>query len=491
MGRVLHVDFETCCSADLRRCGADVYARDPSLIVTVLAWAFDDEPVQSVTLPGRLPLLVEDHLRRGGRFSAWNAAFEWAILTNHYGLALKPEQAICTMQAALHSGLPAALGDAGPAIGARITKDATAHRLMMQLSKPRKAGGYWHDDEARLEALQRYCERDVEAERGISKLIAPLPPQEAAVSALDRAANQRGIRIDLELVAALKELAITEIKALNRECRELTRGAVTSPGTQTARLTGWLTAQGVDVPDLGKEAVSGLLCGSWSPLAQRVLEIRQEVARSSLKKLDAMERCAGPDDRVRGQLAYYGAFRTGRWAGRLVQPQNMPRPAIRDVGAFIRHALSGPDADWVRMQWGPPLQATASALRGCLIPGPGKAFVVYDLSQIEARVVAWLAGQHDVLQTFARGEDVYTLRRGQAIGSTSRQLGKTTVLGLGFQMGAAKFVDTAAKAGLMLTLDEAQANVSAWRETNPRIVELWWAADREVKDALQAFRAPQ
>lgn len=487
MGRVLHLDAETCNAADLRRIGADVYARDLSLIVTVLAWAFDDEPVQSVTLPNRLPLLVEDHLRNGGRFKAWNAAFEGAILANHYGLPLEPEQAICTRQAALHSGLPAALADAGPAIGARIVKDATAHRLMMQLAKPRKAGGYWHDDEAKLEALRRYCERDVESERGISRLIAPLPPQEARVAALDRAANERGVRIDLELVAALKELAVTEIKTLNAECADLTHGAVTSPGTQTARLLAWLQAQGVETPDLGKEAVSGLLCGSWSRSAQRVLEIRQEVARSSVKKLDAMARCAGPDDRVRGQLSYYGAFRTGRWAGRLIQPQNLPRPAIKDVGSFIRHALTGPDADWVRQAWGPPLQAIASSLRGCLIPGPDKAFVVYDLAQIEARVVAWLAGQYDILAVFARGEDVYSYTQ-ERLRLASRQAGKTTVLGLGFQMGAVKFVDTAAKAGLTLTLEQSQTIVNRWREANPRIVELWWAADRAVKALLQNFK---
>ena len=263
---------------------------------------------------------------------------------------------------------------------------------------------------------------------------------------------------------------------------------MTSPGTQTARLAGWLTAQGVDVPDLGKEAVSGLLCGSWNPSAQRVLEIRQEIAKSSLKKLDAMERCAGPDDRVRGQLAYYGAFRTGRWAGRLVQPQNMPRPAIRDVGAFIRHALSGPDADWVRMQWGPPLQAIASALRGCLIPAEGKAFVVYDLSQIEARVVAWLAGQRDVLEVFARGEDVYAHAR-RRLGLDTRQMAKTAVLGLGFGTGATKFVEIAAKAGLTLTLEQSQTIVNDWRAANSKIVELWQAADKTVKALLDPLQS--
>ena len=239
IGEILHLDLETCNEASLRSVGADVYARHPSLIVTVLAWAFDDGPVESVTCPAALPLKVEAHLLSGGRFAAWNAAFEWAILVNHYGLKLKPDQAVCCQQKALHSGLPAALEDAGPAIGSVVLKDATAHRLMLQLSKPRKpktGQSLWHVDEpAKLKALEDYCERDVGAERGIGKLIAALPPTEARISQLDRAANERGVRIDLELVRALKALAKTEIAALNSECAELTGGAVSSARARRRR----------------------------------------------------------------------------------------------------------------------------------------------------------------------------------------------------------------------------------------------------------------
>ena len=239
---------------------------------------------------------------------------------------------------------------------------------------------------------------------------------------------------------------------------------------------------------MSKETVQGALAGSLKPLPRRVLEIRQEIAKSSLKKLDAMERCAGPDDRVRGQLAYYGAFRTGRFAGRLIQPQNFPRPSIKGVSDFIRHGLSegGPDAEWTRMMWGKPLDVIASSLRGCLIPAPGKAFVVYDLSQIEARVVAWLAGQTDVLDVFAKGEDVYVYAAAK-IGSPSRQLGKQLTLACGYGMGPSKFQDTAAKAGLALTLEESEGAVKAWRESNSKIVNLWWATDRAVKDLLTRF----
>jgi DNA polymerase len=498
---ILHVDFETCCEANLRRVGADVYSRDPSLVITVIAWAFDDGPVESVTCPETLPPALERHLLAGGKFAAWNASFEWAILTNHYGLDLKPDQAICCQQKALHSGLPAALGDAGPAIGANIVKDQTAHKLMMQLSKPRKNRGrppsYWHLDEpTKLAALRVYCEGDVESERGIGKLIVPLPPTEARISELDRAANERGVRIDLELVAALKALAKTEIKVLDAECAELTNNAVTSPGTQTAKLMAWFKTRGVEIQSLSKQSVSDALevteelelVGWADPVSKRVLEIRAEVAKSSLKKLDAMERCVGPDERVRGQLAYYGAFRTGRFAGRLIQPQNFPRPSIKAIGSFIIHALDGPDADWVRLAYGRPLDAIASSLRGCLIPDEGKTFVVYDLSQIEARVVAWLAGQTDILRVFEAGQDVYT-HAAAKIGSTNRQLGKVITLACAYQMGPSRFQETAASPqyNLPMKAEEAEFAVRSWRESNPKIVDFWWAADRTVKDLLAAF----
>ena len=195
-----------------------------------------------------------------------------------------------------------------------------------------------------------------------------------------------------------------------------------------------------------------------------MLEIRQEIAKSSLKKLDAMQRCAGPGDRVRGQLAYYGAFRTGRFAGRLIQPQNFPRPPIKDVNSFTRYMLrtKTPDADFVRCVWGKPLDAIATALRGCLVPATGKVFVVRDLSQIEARVIAWLAGQDDLLTVFEGGTDVYVYMQ-HKLGLPSRQAAKAATLGLGFGMGPAHFVDYALTYGVIVSAQESEAMVKDWR----------------------------
>src|SRR6516162_5163547 len=432
---VLSLDFETASLSDLAAVGADVYARDPSLIVTVVAWAFDDGPVHSATHPAALPEAVRAHLLGGGIFRAWNAAFESAILTHHYGLALDPRQASCTMQRALYSGLPAALGDAGPAIGVEIVKDKSARQLMLRMARPRAilrdgSARWWHeDDPAKLEALRAYCERDVESERAIGRAVRELPPGEWEVSLLDRRANDRGIKIDLVLADRLLAITESETRRLNRECARLTGGAVKHPGSETARLLEWLAAHGAPLKDLGKETVAeACRAANWPDGdVRRVLEIRREVAKSSLKKLVAMKRCAGPDGRVRGQLAYYGASRTGRFAGRLIQPQNFPRPAIKLAGLAVQAILDGAPAEFLRLVWGSPMDVATSLLRGCLVPGPGKLFAVYDLAQIEARVVAWLAGQQDILDVFGRGEDVYVYAASR-IGSRDRTLGKVTTL---------------------------------------------------------------
>lgn len=492
---VLHIDFETCSALDLKKVGADVYSRDPALIVTVVAWALDGGPVRSATCVSTLALVPEvfDHLMRGGEFRAWNAGFELAILTNHFKLTLHPSQAVCVQQKALHSGLPPSLEDAGPAIGAKQHKDATARRLMLQLSKPRRnrnaPDSYWHVDEPmKLGALEDYCRQDVMAERDIDSMIVDLPPTEREVSIMDRKANARGVRLDLKLVGALHALALDETAALNRECTGLTRGAVTSPGTQTARLLAWLQRQGLPLVDVGRESVAAMIACDNPGVVQRVLEIRQEIAKSSVKKLDAMKRCIGPGDRVRGQLAYYGAFRTGRFAGRLIQPQNFPRPLIGDVKNFIRYALrsTSVDADFVRAVWGNPLDAVATALRGCLVPAPGKAFIVRDLSQIEARVIAWLAGQLDILSVFARGEDVYVFVQNR-LGLPTRQSGKVVVLGLGFGMGPGHFVEYAAANGVKITAAASEQLVDDWRTANSEIVRFWYRLDDVAKSALRDF----
>jgi len=484
---VLHIDFETCNTLNLKQVGADVYSRSPMLIVTVVAWAWNDDPPKSFTLPKLLPTEVMAHLANGGTLKAWAAGFEAAIIANHYGIPLAPEQIDDTQQAALHSGLPGKLEDAGPAVGAPVHKDMAGHRLMLQMSKPRDASGptYWHNVQQKLDQLEDYCKRDVESERAVAAMIAPLPPREQAIALIDRRANNRGVRLDIDLVHKLKRIALEETRRLDKESALLTAGAVTSAGTQVARLNAWLTGSGLPLPDLGRETVAWALDTFVVPEdVRRMLEIRQEIAKSSVKKLDAMLRCAGPGSRIRGQLQYYGAPRTGRWAGRLIQPQNFPRPAKADIALFIRMVGTGAPTSFMREIFTPSLMdMIASSLRGCLIPADGHAFVIYALEQIEARVLAWLAGQQDVLDVFARGEDVYTWTQ-QTLGLPTRQAGKVARLALGFQMGAGRLVETAASYGLTLTTLEAQTYVDAFRNNSSQIVRLWHRLDSAAKTLL-------
>ena len=494
--RVLHLDVETSSRADRRKTGASRYSKDPTTLVTVFGWAFDDEPVQSIVWPisrETIPADVIAHIEGGGTIEAWNASFEWSILTNALGLRVELEQMSCTMQRSLHAGLPAALGDCGPALGLDILKDKTAHGLMMRMARPRaiKNGRatWWHeDDPEKLADLAAYCRRDVEAERAISAYIPELPPREREISLLDARANARGVRIDVDAVQALLDLADEASRALNARCAELTGREVTSPGTQTARLLAWLHGRGVRIDDLGKDVVAEVLrTEKMDAVTREVLELRQLAAKSSVKKLAAMLNVVEADDVVRGLLQYYGAARTGRWSGRLIQPQNMMRPSIKQPNAAIADVMRGMPIDMIEAFHGAALEVVGSCLRGMLVPRARRKFIVFDLAQIEARVLAFVAGQMDIVDVFARGEDVYTHQQ-KKIGLNSRQEGKVAVLGLGYGMGPTKFIDTAKTYGLAFDEQRAQEIVSDWREANDKIVQFWWACDRVIKAAIKAAK---
>lgn len=432
----LYIDFETASALDLKKSGASRYSRDPSLIVTIVGWAFGDEPAQAETVLTlgykRLPVAVGRHIRSGGLVSGWNSRnFESNIIRNYFGLPLPPEQVIDTMQTALHCGLPAALGDAGFALGLSIVKDATAHRLMLQMARPRaiKPDGscrWWHEDDAdKLERLRLYCQQDVEAERAIAKAIPSMSNREKEVVLLDARANEKGVRVDVPVVRKMIAIADVTTKKLNAECATITNDAVTSPGSQTAKLLAWLGPHSTG--ELTKDAVvKALERDDIPPAARRVLKIRQLAAKSSVKKLQAVLSCVDDDDVIRGMLAYYGASRTGRWAGRLFQPQNLPRPSIKDPEFALDLIADGADDEALESLFGSPLEVISSCLRGILIPRPHHVFITFDLSQIEARMIAWLADQKDTLDVFASGQDVYTFTA-EKLGLNSRQEGKVCI----------------------------------------------------------------
>jgi len=492
--RILHLDLETFGSLDLKTVGVENYVEDPMFDVTVVAWAFDNDKVSSVSWPNtrRLPNHLIAHIENGGEVRAWVKAFEWNVLRRFYRLDVAPEQMVCTMQKALAYGLPGKLLDAGKALNAAVIKDETARRLMLDMSKPRKDGSSWHAQAAlgnaaavlKLDSLAAYCRGDVEAERCIDGMVPDLSSKEAALSVLDAKMNEKGLLVDKLSVMALLKAATIARSNLCMEANKLTSGKVTNPGTESGRVLVWLGDAGLMLPDLTKDTVATALAqGSLDPRVRRLLQIRQALARTSLAKLDAMMAVASSiDGRARNMLQFNGAGRTLRWAGRLIQPQNLPRPVKGlDPAKVIAKAVHGPED--MGLLSADVLHDLSKCLRAMFTAVQGMVLVSVDFSQIEARVLAWLAGQVDVLETFRKGEDVYVLQASK-VGSADRQLGKVLVLACGFGMGGSKFLDTAATYGVVLTGYEAQAFVDAWRKGNPRIVSYWYDVEKAVKAAV-------
>jgi len=486
----LHLDFETFSSADLRKVGLENYVASPDFTVTVVAWAFDDDPVQSVVWPdtATLPAPILTRLFVGGEIRAHNAAFEHAVLTSYYGVDVNPARLICTMQKALAYGLPAGLLAAGRALGLSTIKDETRRLLMLSMGRPRANGAPpWHEvDAVRLAELAAYCEDDVRAERAIDAAIPDLHPFERKLSLLDGEINRKGVLLDLAAVVRLKTAAERAIEAINSECAQLTEGRVTAPGSQVARLMAWLASEGTALTDVSRETVGVALDARHPAVVHRVLELRQQAAKSSVAKLERMiDVASNKDGRARHLLQFYGAGRTGRWAGRLIQPQNLPRtPEDHDAEAVIGLA------EGLDVFWASPMAEISKTLRGCFVAKPGHVLVAADLSQIEARVLAWLAGQKDVVEAFARGDDVY-VQAARKVGSANRQLGKVLVLACGYGMGAEKFRTTAAAAPYFVELTAAQATAHlwAWRDGNSAILRYWRAVEEAVRRSVQRHGA--
>jgi DNA polymerase len=483
----LSIDFETVSTADLRKIGAWAYAAHPSTRVIIMAYAFGNKPVQ-VWVPGQpFPEDVEEHVLDNYYVHAWNCNFEIAIWTHVLSrvvpdlVSIDPRQCRCTMAAAAYSGLPLSLDLAAPALGLGVAKDRKGHDLMMRMTRPRAydalgAPRWWHEeDQAKYVALQNYAMQDVVVERAIANAIPALPEYEKPIWEMDHAMNRRGIMVDRDLIDTLDVYSKNETARLDAEMRSLTGSAV--PNTRSlAALQRWLVSEGVQTPSLDKAHMKALLDDpTLAPLTRKVLETRAEAAKTSTAKLTSMTRAAGTDDRVRGLVQYHGAGRTGRWAGRLCQVQNYPRPPSKYFNAHrvIHDFENGEDPSTIELVHGPVLTAISGALRGCFIPKPGHKLVAVDFEQVEARVIAWLAGAQDILDVFMSGQDIYIYTAAQ-IGSTNRQLGKVIVLALGFGMGPDKFVETAKGYGITLDPDEARSIVYDWRDRNYRIRNFWY-----------------
>ena len=507
------LDFETRSTVDLRKTGVYPYALHPDTDVWCMAWAIDDEDVQ-LWLPGDpFPEEIGDQLR-DLEFHGWNVAFEriiwWLNLTPRAGWP-RPEleQFFDTAAVAAAHALPRKLSNAAKVLRLPEQIAEDKHGLIQRMAKPRRprkgehAGIYWWDDEDRRQQLYEACKQDVRAERAIGRVLRPLHPIERQVYLMDQRMNDRGVKIDLPLVEAAQGLVDEALERANGELEELTCGEVTAV-TLTKQLTEWLQAAGAPLDNLQKSTIRDLLDGDeideLDDTVRRVVELRQETAKSSTSKLAAMMNHACADARARGQMLYHGAG-TGRWSGRGIQPQNFVRPDIKGVERFIELVMAGAFEE-VEAEY-PVLRVIASLLRSMLIAEDGYRFLAGDFAQIEARVLAWLAGQDDLVRLFAEEGQVYheqaayiqTRKQGRLVtageivkGTEEYQLGKNSVLGCGYQMGPETFQRQAREQqGAEISDEDAALAVTGYRERYPRIPLLW---DELNTAAMSAVRNP-
>ena len=505
--KILTLDIETYSSLDIGTVGAYRYAQAPDFRVLLCSTAPEgdaapitqdlttDQGTQGLQLLRTTALFDPYVIKR-----AHNAAFEWWCLSQYFRLSQAEREAWLdqwqdTMVHMLYCGLPASLDAAGKALG--LPEDKAKLRVGRQLisifCKPDKTGRRRTaaDDPERWQLFCEYNAQDVVAERELERRTAAWPVPEAiwAEWRADVIANSRGIGVDMQMVDGALTIAYTMSAAHTDEARQLT--GLGNPNSIT-QLRDWILQQGVAAPDLRKETVAQLLAqDDLPPDARRALELRQMTGKSSVKKYDALRDATGQDGRIRGCLQFYGAARTGRWAGRLVQVQNLPRTYIPAAEqADVRQIIRLGDGASLEALYGDANDVLSQMIRTAFVPQPGGSFVDADFSAIEARLIAWEAGEDWVLEVFRTTGKIYEATAARIFGVpfetivkghpnyAFRQRGKVATLALGYQggVGAMKRMG-----GDKLGLDDAglQDIVNRWRGQNPRICRLW----RKMQDA--------
>lgn len=496
--KTLSIDIETYSEASLSSTGVYRYAADETFTVLLFAYSVDAGPVQIVDLAQgeHLPAEVEAALSDPTvQKWAFNAQFERVCLSAYLGERLDPRGWYCSMVWATYAGIPLNLAGVAQALHLDTEKMTEGKDLIRKFSQPCKAtksnGGrtrnlpeHAPEDWATFKA---YCVRDVGVERAIASRLSPLPMPSFEWENYwrDQRFNDLGVGIDVELASKAVEADLGIKEALYTQMKHWT--GVENPQSVT-QLLGWLQEHGAQLPSLAKADVASALEEADGSVAD-VLAARLEIAKSSVKKYEKMLDCVCPDGRAHGLLQFMGAGRTGRWAGRLVQVQNLPRQTFGDLEEAAALVKSG-QADMLGPLWGSAPNVLSELIRAAFVAAPGSRFLVADFSAIEARVIAWLAGEQWVLDLFKNGGDIYcetgTRMFGQEVKKHSplRQRAKVAVLACGYQggMGALKAMG-GEKLGL--SEDEMASIVDAWRKANPRIAQMWWDVNRAALEAIK------
>ena len=519
--KTLSIDIETYSDVPLQKSGVYRYCESPNFEILLFGYSADSGPVQVVDLAcgEKIPADVLDALTDDTVTKwAFNARFERVCLSRYLrdlGISLdpfhdkhplsqemahflNPESWRCSMVWAATMGLPLSLEGVGAVLGLekqKLTEGKELIKFFCQPCAPTKANGQrtrnrpFHAPD-KWEAFKRYNLRDVETEMGIQQRLAkfPVPDQVWEEYHIDQEINDRGVRLDMELVHAAIDMDTRSRQELTTAMKRMT--SLENPNS-VQQMKQWLSDNGMETESLDKKAVAELLKDAPAELRE-VLSLRQQLAKSSVRKYQAMENTVCSDSRARGMFQFFGAARTGRFSGRNIQLQNLPQNHLPDL-AEARALVRAGDFDAVKLLYEDVPDTLSQLIRTAFIPREGAQFLVADFSAIEARVIAWYAGEAWRQKVFEQGGDIYCASASQmfkvpvekhGINGYLRQKGKIAELALGYggSVGALKAMG-AIEMGL--TEDELPPLVDAWRQSNPRIVEFWWAVDRAVMEAVR------
>lgn len=495
------VDLETFSSVDLSKCGVYRYASSPDFEILLFGFSVDGGDVQVVDLAcgEEIPADIVEALSDDSVIKwSYNNNFERVCLSNYFGTWFEPGSWRCTMVWAAYLGLPRSLEDVGAVLGLEKQKLSEGKELIRYFCvpcKPTKANGgrirnLPEHDREKWERFKAYNLRDVEAEMQIQQRLAKFPVPEFVWEEYrqDQEINDRGIGVDMEMVRqaiAMDARSKSELSAAMRELTELE-----NPNS-VQQMKQWLSENGMETDSLDKKAVAGLLQEAPEPL-KTVLTLRQQLAKSSVKKYQAMENAVCADSRAHGMFVFYGANRTGRFSGKIIQLQNLYKNTMPDL-AQARELVRCGDFEALEILYDSVPEVLSELIRTAFVPQGGRKFIVADFSAIEARVLAWLAGERWVSEVFEKGGDIYCETAARMFhckvekhgeNAELRQKGKQATLSCGYggASGALKAMG-ALEAGM--TEDELQPLVDSWREANPNIVRLWWDVDRAVKECIK------
>lgn len=496
-------DIETYSDIDINKAGVYRYVDSPEFKILLFAYAVDGGEVQLVDLTRgeRIPKEVVDALSDPSITKwAYNASFERVALSAFLGMPtgsyLNPEGWKCSMVWAATLGLPMGLAKVGEVLALDKQKMTEGRDLIRKFCIPnKKTGERLLPEEAPedWETFRRYNIRDVETEMGIQRRISAFPCSDELWQEywIDQRINDRGVEVDLTLAKSAVEMSGVLSQDLKERMRDLT--GLENPNS-TAQLDLWLREHGVDMDSLGKKEVAAVIDETEDPLIKEVLQLRLQIAKSSVKKYETMLRATCTDGRARGMFQFYGAMRTGRFAGRVLQLQNLPQNHIDNIG-LVRELARRGELESLEMMFDSVPDILSQLIRTAFVAKEGSRFIVADFSAIEARVIAWLAGEQWVLDAFAANRDIYCETASKMFGvpvvkhginGELRQKGKISSLACGYggSVGALKAFG-ADKMGL--TDDRLQELVNQWRAANPHIVKLWWDVDLAIKETLTDY----